>query len=56
MTGTPRIWPIVLILAIFSTPLVIMYLYHVIDSVASPDPGSLIPGPSVPTSVRQLTG
>lgn len=44
MTGTPRIWPIVLILAIFSTPLVIMYLYQVIDSVASPDPGSLIPG------------
>jgi len=44
MTGTPRIWPLVLILAIFSTPLVIMYLYQVIDSVASPDPGSLVPG------------
>ncbi|MBM1221444.1 carbohydrate ABC transporter permease [Ponticoccus sp. SC2-23] len=44
MTGTPRIWPLVLILAIFSTPLVIMYLYQIIDSVASPDPGSLIPG------------
>ncbi|ARU01844.1 carbohydrate ABC transporter permease [Yoonia vestfoldensis] len=44
MTGTQRIWPIVLILAIFSSPLVVMYLYQVIDSVASPDPGSLIPG------------
>ena len=44
MTGTPRIWPLILILSIFSTPLVIMYVYQIIDSVAAPDPGSLIPG------------
>lgn len=44
MTGTPRIWPLVLILSIFSAPLVIMYVYQIIDSVAAPSPGSLVPG------------
>ena len=38
MTANSRIWHLVLILAIFSAPLVIMYLYQVIDSIAQPDP------------------
>ncbi len=44
MTANARIWHLVLILAIFSTPLVIMYVFQVIESIAEPDPGSLIPG------------
>lgn len=45
MTAHARIWHLVLVLAAFSTPLVIMYVYQVVDSIASPDPGSLVPGP-----------
>ena len=44
MTANSRIWHLVLILAIFSTPLVIMYFFQVIESIARPEPGSLIPG------------
>ena len=44
MTANARIWPLVLILIIFSFPLVIMYVYQMIDSIAQPDPGSLFPG------------
>jgi len=45
MTGGRRIWHLVLVLMVFSTPLVIMYVYQVVDSIASPAPGSLVPGP-----------
>lgn len=44
MTANSRIWHLVLILAIFSTPLVIMYIFQVVESIARPEPGSLIPG------------
>jgi len=44
MTSNSRVWHLVLILAIFSTPLVIMYVYQIIDSIAQPYPGSLVPG------------
>jgi len=44
VTGHARIWHLVAILAVFSTPLVIMYVYQVLDSIAEPDPGSLLPG------------
>jgi len=40
MTANARIWPLIVILVIFSAPLVIMYFYQVIDSIAQPDPGS----------------
>lgn len=44
MTGNSRIWHLVAILAVFSTPLVIMYVFQVIESIARPDAGSLWPG------------
>lgn len=44
MTANPRIWHLVLILSLFSMPLAIMYIYQIVDSIASPDPGSLLPG------------
>lgn len=44
MTGHARIWHLLMILGIVSLPLVIMYLFQVIESVAAPTPGSLIPG------------
>lgn len=44
MTANSRIWHLVLILAIFSTPLVIMYIFQVVESIARPEPGSLTPG------------
>jgi len=44
MTGNSRIWYLVVILAIFSTPLVIMYTFQVVESIARPEPGSLFPG------------
>lgn len=44
MTANARIWHLVLILGIFSTPLMIMYVFQVLESVARPEPGSLIPG------------
>ena len=44
MTANARIWHLVLILSIFSTPLVIMYIFQVIESFARPDVGSLVPG------------
>ena len=43
MTSNSRIWHLVLILAIFSTPLVIMYIFQVVDSFAERDAGSLWP-------------
>ena len=43
MTANARTWPLILILVIFSSPLVIMYVYQVIDSIAQPKPGSLFP-------------
>lgn len=44
MTGHARIWHLVAILGIFSLPLLIMYLFQIVDSVTSPRPGSLLPG------------
>ncbi|WP_424930218.1 carbohydrate ABC transporter permease [Amaricoccus tamworthensis] len=44
MTGNLRIWPIVLLLGILSSPLIIMYVFQVIESVAQPQPGTLMPG------------
>ena len=38
-----RNWPILLILGIFSTPLLIMMVFQVIDSFTTKAPGSLIP-------------
>lgn len=38
-----RNWPIILVLVVFSAPLLIMYAYAVIDAVTDPRPGSLIP-------------
>ena len=43
MTANARTWPLILILVIFSSPLVIMYVYQVIDSIAQPKLGSLFP-------------
>ena len=44
MTGNARIWHLVAVLGIVSLPLLIMYLYQVIDSITAPNPGSLVPG------------
>jgi len=44
MTANSRIWHLVLILAIFSSPLLIMYLFQILDSFTERDPGSLWPG------------
>ncbi len=44
MTGHSRIWHLVAILSLVSLPLLIMYVYQVVESVARPDPGSLVPG------------
>ena len=39
-----RSWHLVIILLIFSTPLLIMYTFQVLESIARPQPGSLLPG------------
>lgn len=44
MTGHSRIWHIVALLAIVSLPLVIMYVFQLVESVARPAPGTLVPG------------
>jgi inositol-phosphate transport system permease protein len=44
MTGHARIWHLVAVLGIFSLPLLIMYLFQIVDSVTSPRPGSFWPG------------
>jgi len=44
MNANSRTWHLVLILTIFSAPLLIMYVFQVIDSVAQRNPGSLWPG------------
>jgi len=44
MTANSRIWHLVLILTIFSTPLLIMYVFQVLDSFTERSPGSLWPG------------
>jgi len=44
MTANSRIWHLVLILTIFSAPLLIMYVFQVLDSFAERVPGSLWPG------------
>lgn len=44
MTGHSRIWHMVLLLSIVSAPLVIMYIFQIVESVARPSPGSLWPG------------
>lgn len=44
MTAHSRIWHLTALLAICSTPLCIMYLYQLIDSLTHPVPGSLLPG------------
>ena len=44
MTANSRIWHLVLILSVFSAPLVIMYVFQVVESVARPDVGSIVPG------------
>ncbi|MDA0989268.1 MAG: carbohydrate ABC transporter permease [Verrucomicrobia bacterium] len=43
MTRNLRIWPIVLFLSLMSLPLVVMYAFQIVDSVASPEPGSIMP-------------
>lgn len=43
MPGRARIWPLVTILSLISVPLVVMYLYQVIDTVTTRPPGTLIP-------------
>ncbi|MEJ6392018.1 carbohydrate ABC transporter permease [Gymnodinialimonas sp. 2305UL16-5] len=44
MTGHARIWHLATFLGLLSLPLLIMYLYQLIDSVTAPRPGSLLPG------------
>lgn len=44
MSANARIWHLVLVLLIFSTPLIIMYAFQILESVARPQPGSLVPG------------
>lgn len=44
MIGLSRTWHIVVILGLVSLPLVVMYLFQIIESVTRPTPGSLIPG------------
>ena len=44
MTGGARIWHLVAILALMSAPLVVMYAFQVLDSIAAPAPGTLRPG------------
>lgn len=44
MTGHSRIWHIVLLLAVISAPLIIMYVFQLVETFARPEPGSLIPG------------
>lgn len=44
MSANSRIWHLVLILTIFSAPLLIMYVFQIIDSIAQRNPGSLWPG------------
>ena len=39
-----RNWPILLVLTAFSLPLVIMYIFQLVDTVTVRNPGSLIPG------------
>ena len=39
-----RNWPVLLVLVVFSAPLLIMYTYQVVDTVTEPRPGSLMPG------------
>ncbi len=43
MTSNFRAWPVVLALSIVSAPLVLMYVYLLVDTVTSTAPGSLIP-------------
>jgi inositol-phosphate transport system permease protein len=43
MTPNSRIWPVVLVLAIVSAPLLLMYIYLVVDTLTVTTPGSLIP-------------
>jgi len=43
MTGHARTWHLVAILGIVSLPLIIMYIFQVVESVAAPAPGSLVP-------------
>ena len=45
MTAHSRIWHLVALLCITSSPLFIMYLFQVIDSITLINPGSLMPGP-----------
>lgn len=44
MTGHARIWHLVAVLGLFSLPLLIMYVFQVVDSVTEITPGSLVPG------------
>lgn len=39
----PPTWPLVAILTVISAPLVIMYLYQLVDSVTTAPPGSIVP-------------
>jgi inositol-phosphate transport system permease protein len=43
MTANSRSWPLILGLGAVSAPLVLMYLYLVIDTVTNAPPGSLVP-------------
>ena len=36
MSANARIWHLVLVLLIFSTPLIIMYAFQILESVARP--------------------
>lgn len=56
MTANSRIWHLVMILGIFSLPLVIMYVYQVVESFASTRPDSLLPGEFTLKNWRFLWG
>ena len=43
MSTAPRTWPILLLLGLASVPLVLMYIYLVIDTVTDAPPGSMVP-------------
>lgn len=43
MSHNYRNWPILLVLVVFSAPLIIMYTFQLVDAVTEPRPGSLVP-------------
>lgn len=51
-----RHWPLIAILAALSAPLVVMYVYQVLDTVTTSPPGSIIPDGVTLQHWRFLTG